>query len=397
MKGSLVNRNGHYAFIIEEKDSVTGKRRRKWIKAGDDYREAVKLMTKTVNDINNGVYVEPSKTTLAEYLGQWITDYAYPNLSPKVAEGYESIINNHLIPVFGNLLLTQLKPNAIQSYITKKLKEGRKDRKSGGLTARTVRHHIVCLHTALQHALKQGSIARNPVDAVIMPRSSRVEMHTMNEADIHIFLEYARSTIYYPLFYTLLFTGLRRSEALALRWQDVNLLLMQISVNRSLHQLKGSKIVYRNPKTEKSRRLVAMTPSNAVVLREHLKARKQYLKSINPKFDTEKDFDQNELVFCHYNGTPWLPNTISHAWEKLAKRTGLQHIRLHDARHTFASIHLKRGTHPKIVQEMLGHSSIQITLDTYSHVAPGLQEAAAKNFDKLVVGKKKKTNSTVRR
>jgi integrase len=109
---------------------------------------------------------------------------------------------------------------------------------------------------------------------------------------------------------------------------------------------------------------VAVTPSNAAVLREHLKARKQYLKSINPKFDSEKDFDQNELIFCHYNATPWLPNTISHAWEKLAKRTGLQHIRLHDARHAFASIHLKRGTHPKIVQEMLGHSSIQITLDT---------------------------------
>jgi integrase len=96
--------------------------------------------------------------------------------------------------------------------------------------------------------------------------------------------------------------------------------------------------------------------------------------------------NEDDLVFCHIDGTPLLPNSVSHAWTKLASRTGLKGIRLHDARHTHASLMLKQGVHPKIVQERLSHASIQITLDTYSHVAPGLQEAAAKRFDDIIHG-----------
>jgi integrase len=144
--------------------------------------------------------------------------------------------------------------------------------------------------------------------------------------------------------------------------------------------------------------LIDITPSNAIVLREHLEARKKFLKSINPEYD-EKKFDQNELVFCAPNGNPYQPDCISHYWSKLTKRTGLQGIRLHDSRHSHASILLKNGTHPKIVQERLGHASIETTLDTYSHVAPGLQAAAASSFDDIIAGKvkRKRAISTIRR
>ncbi len=250
----------------------------------------------------------------------------------------------------------------------------------GGLSARTIRHHIVCLHTALQSAVKMGMLIRNPVDAVSIPRSEYHEMRTMNENDIHVFLELSKATPYYALFYTALFTGMRRSELLALRWQDVDLLLLNISVNRSLHCLKGGQIVFRQPKTERSRRLIALTPSTSKVLNDHHESQNMIRESPGYQKLTE-----NDLVFCQYDGKPFLPNTVSHNWIKLTRKAGVNGIILHYARHTHASLMLKQGIHPKIVQERLGHSSIQVTLDTYSHVAPGLQQAAANKFDDIVL------------
>ena len=170
---------------------------------------------------------------------------------------------------------------------------------------------------------------------------------------------------------------MRRSELLALRWQDIDFLLGQIYVNRSLHVLKGSKVTFKSPKTAKGRRAVALPPSAFLVLAEYRKAREaESVLLDNPISDSD-------LVFSNL-GKPFLPNTVTHAWINLVRRIGLKRIRFHDARHTHASLMLKQGIHPKVVQERLGHSTIAITLDTYSHVAPGLQEAAAKRFDDVV-------------
>jgi integrase len=195
-------------------------------------------------------------------------------------------------------------------------------------------------------------------------------------------LEAAKKTPYYALFYVAIFTGMRRSEILALRWSDIDLLLCQVYVTRTLHHLRGGSIVFRAPKTAKGRRMISLSPSASLVLREHKEKHKldQAMLGISPKDD--------DLVFSDLNGKPLLPNTVTHAWIKLVRRIGLQGIRLHDARHSHASLMLKAGTHPKIVQERLGHSSVTITLDTYSHVTPGLQEAAAARFDELVSPKR---------
>ena len=142
-----------------------------------------------------------------------------------------------------------------------------------------------------------------------------------------------------------------------------------------MHLLRGIKIIFRPPKTAKGRRTIALPPSATLLLREYYKNQK--LERAMLGITLTKD----ELVFSHYDGKPLLPNTVTHAWIKLVRKIGLKPIRLHDARHTHASLMLKQGIHPKIFQERLGHSSIQITLDTYSHVAPGLQQAAAKRFD----------------
>lgn len=234
------------------------------------------------------------------------------------------------------------------------------------------------LHDTLQSAVKWGLLSRNPADAVNPPRYQRSEWHTLSEDDIHTVLEAAKKTPYYVLFYLAIFTGMRRSELLALRWCDIDLLLCQLYVTRTLHHLRDGTTVFRSPKTANGRRMIALSPSAALALREH-KEKQEVERAILGIL-----LKDDELIFSQLDGKPLLPDTVTHAWIKLVRRTGLEGIRLHDARHSHASLMLKQGTHPKIVQERLGHASIQITLDTYSHVAPGLQEAAADRFDKMV-------------
>ena len=147
-----------------------------------------------------------------------------------------------------------------------------------------------------------------------------------------------------------------------------------------------NRISFREPKTAKSGRLIALSPSTVITLREHKAKQAELRQSLG-----YPSLSDNDLVFNHYDGSPLLPNSVTHAWVKLVRRCGLHDIRLHDARHTHASLLLKQGVHPKIVQERLGHGSIQITLVTYSHVAPGLQQAAANKFDDIVLPKQLKT------
>ena len=171
---------------------------------------------------------------------------------------------------------------------------------------------------------------------------------------------------------------------MALRWCDVDLLLCQAYITRTLHHLRTGEIVIRAPKSAKGRRMVSLSPSAALLFQEHRD--KQEAQGVMLGVPLKDD----DLIFSDHEGKPILPDSVTHAWIKLVRRIGLTGVRLHDARHTHASLMLKQGVHPKVVQERLGHASIQITLDTYSHVAPGLQEAAAAGFDKMVLPMREK-------
>lgn len=383
MRGHITKRgkNSYSIAISLGKDPVTGKYKQQWVSVKGTKKDAEKRLGELLHQLDTGTFMKPGKTTLGEYLERWLKDYVVPNLAPKTAEGYEHIIRRHLIPALGGIPLMQLKPENLQRYYAEKLSKGRCDGE-GALSPRTVRHHHVTLHGALESAVKWGLLLRNPADGVSPPRYQRPECHTLSEDDVHTFLEAARQTPYFALFHTALYSGMRRSELLALRWSDIDLLLCQIYVTRTLHHLRDGDIVFRAPKTAKGRRMIALSPSAVSILREHKE--KQKLDRAMLGIPLKDD----DLVFSDLEGRPLLPDTVTHAWIKLVRRIGLKGIRLHDARHSHASLMLKAGTHPKIVQERLGHASIQITLDTYSHVAPGLQEAAAESFDKLLGGRR---------
>lgn len=155
--------------------------------------------------------------------------------------------------------------------------------------------------------------------------------------------------------------------------------MSQVYVSSSLHHLKDGSYIFTEPKSAKSRRTIALSPSAIILLRKYHEQRKLERALLG------KTLTDSELVFSNIEGKPLRPNTVTRAWNITAGQAGVKVIRFHDARHTHTSLMLKQGVHPKIVQERLGHSSIPMTLDTYSHVAPGLQQAAAEGFDKLVV------------
>jgi integrase len=370
MRGHIRKRGkDSYTIVLNlGTDPETGKRRQQWVTVRGTRKDAERRLAELLHRLDTGTFVKPSKTTLADYLQRWLEEYVRPNLSPRGSERYESIARVHLVPSLGAIPLTQLRPEHLQRQYASKL--------SDGLSPRSVRYQHVVLHKALQTAMKWGLVARNVGDGVDVPRARQAEMQTWDEYEVGRFLEAASGGPYYALFHTALFTGMRRSELLALQWRDID--FHQVHVSRSLHQLSGGNYVFAQPKSARSRRTIALSPSSVLVLKDH-RDRQEGVRAVLGVPSKGED-----LVFSTPEGKPLRPNTVSRAWASLAARAGVRVIRLHDARHTHASLMLKQGVHPKIVQERLGHASVQITLDTYSHVAPGLQEAAAESFDKLV-------------
>jgi len=370
MRGHIARRaKASYTVVVNlGADPKTGKRRQQWVTVRGTKKDAERRLSELLNQLDTGTFVKASKATVADYLARWLQDYVRPNLSPRGFERYESIARVHLVPDLGAIALTQLRPEHLQKHYASKL--------SDGLSPRSVRYQHVVLHKALQTAMKWGLVARNVADGVDVPRARQVEMQTWDEYEVARFLEAAAGSRYYALFHTALFTGMRRSELLGLQWRDID--FHQMHVSRSLHQLRDGRYVFAQPKSTRSRRTIALSPSSVLILKDH-RDREEGIRAMLGMLSKGED-----LVFSTPEGKPLRPNTVSRAWTGLASRADVRVIRFHDARHTHASLMLKQGVHPKIVQERLGHASVQITLDTYSHVAPGLQEAAAESFDKLV-------------
>lgn len=371
MRGHIKKRAKHsYSVVIDLGYDEYGKRRRQWVTVKGTKRDAERRLAELLHQLDTGTFMKPGKTTVAEYLERWLQDYARPNLSPRTAEVYSYIIERHVSPVLGRLSLTQLKPEHLQRYYA--------DKQAASLSPQTIRHHHTLLHKALKTATEWGLLLRNPVDAVSPPRVHRAEVQFWTAVEVARFLEVIRDSLYYPVFYLALYTGMRRSELLGLRWSDVDLFLGQLSIDRGLHVVRGGDVIFTQPKSTKSRRTVALSPATVLMLRDHKKEVQQRYNLFGVVL-TDQDF-----VFAHMDGTPLLPNSVSHAWIRLVRIAGVKPISFHGARHTHASLMLKQGIHPKVVQERLGHSTIAITLDTYSHVAPGLQETAARRFDEAL-------------
>jgi len=233
------------------------------------------------------------------------------------------------------------------------------------------------LFQALNYAVRQGLLVRNPAQLVDPPRPKKPKMKNLTPQEAGRLLCVAEDTPYYPIIYTAIKTGLRQAELLGLPWRDLDLDLASLSVTQALYKRKGV-CQFKEPKSEHSRRQLDLAPSLALFLRRYKAGREMERLLLG------KPLREDDLVFGNVDGAPMDPGTLTHNFARIARRADLAGTGFHDLRHTFASLMLLAGIHPKIVSEMLGHSSVAFTLDTYSHVVPGLQEAAAKRLDEML-------------
>jgi integrase len=376
MKGSIRQRSkGSWEVCIDiGRDPATGKRLRHFESIQGTKKDAQRRLHELLHTLEQGAYVRPSRLTVAQFLEEWLRDYARPNTAPRTCERYEEIVRVHLIPALGSFPLLALQPHHIQKYYTQALESGRRDGK-GGLSARTVHHHHRVLFEALRYGVKHEILVRNVTEAVDPPRPKNKKLAVLGAREVQLILDTVKDTPYYVIFFTKAYTGVRRSELCGLRWCDIDLEKSTISVVQTLHQLRGGEYIFRETKSKCGRRQIALSPSLAILLWEYR------LKQEHAQRLLGKTLAHTDLVFSHPNGKPIRPNSITRAFQTIARSVGLEGARLHDLRHAHATILLQQGVHPKIVQERLGHSTVATTLDIYSHVLPGLQEAAAQRFD----------------
>jgi integrase len=376
MRGHLRERSpGHWAIVIDVRDPATGKRRRRWHSFTGTKRQAQAEAARLITEQKAGTAVEPSsRMTVAVFLERWI-EHMQGQVSPRSLERYAELCRKNLAPLLGGLALTKLQPAHISQAYAKALASGRRDG-TGGLSARTVTHMHRVLREALQQAMRWQLIPRNPADVVRSPKVERQQMRVLDTDDTVELIEAARgSTLFMPILLGVR-CGLRRGEVAALRWRNVDLERGQISVVASAEQTDQG-VREKEPKNGKGRTIV-LSVTEIEELRSHRLRQAQGLLALGTRLT-----DDHHVV-TREDGLPLQPRSLTHAFVKFIRRNGLQQIRLHDLRHSHATHMLASGVHPKIAQERLGHSSIGITLDLYSHVLPGMQAEAVSRVDAVL-------------
>jgi len=370
MRGHIRQKSkGSWQIQVYTGEGPDGKPRRHFETVRGRKGDAQRRLTELLASLDKGIYIPPGRLTMAEHLLQWLTGYVKTNCSPRTYESYQSTVERHLIPSLGHIQLKQLNPQAIQNYYGKACEK---------LSSRSVHYHHRLLSQSLKYAVKQGYLGRNPCELVDPPSPRKKPMRTLTPEELEVLLDNATSNQFYPIIYTAVSSGLRQAELLGLRWRDVDPdIMLSISVNRVFHKRRGIS-QFNEPKTSHSRRQVSMTPKLALYLREYKQERKGLFQELG------KEFALDNLVFCNIEGKPVDPSVLSHNFAKIVKRTGLENVRFHDLRHTFASLMLLRGAAPKVISEALGHSSVAFTMDVYSHIIKGMQEEAMALLDEVL-------------
>ena len=343
-------------------------------------REAEEELAKALATISAGTYTQPSKMLLGDFLkGEWLPALE-ATIRPTTFLSYKGHVERHIVPALGRIPLQQLTGAQINAFYAKLLSQSGNDQKRG-ISPSTVRRIHATLHRALRDAVRWNQIPRSPAEAADPPRAARgaeQEMKVWSLEELKAFLAKERESRLYPLWLTLATTGMRRGEVLGLRWKDVDLEARSISICQT-RVMTGYQPLLSTPKTRRGKRLLALDPATIAALGEHRRRQRQ------ERLAAGSSWKDSGLVFTREDGEPYHPERVSKLFARASKWAGLPHIRLHDLRHTYATLALGAGIHPKIVSERLGHANIGITLDCYSHCLPALSEEAACRVAALVV------------
>lgn len=374
MQGHIRKKDSGWQFTVElSKDPITGKRKQKSKGGFKTKKDCQIAMSEMMIEIEKGEYFETSNMTLRDYLLQWSEDYAKVNVAPKTYERYFDIINKYIIPKLGAVEINNLKPLHIQSFYNYCIKDLK-------LSSTTVRQFHAILHKSLNQAVKWQLINVNITDAIDKPRKAKISFNTLNEQQVEILLSRLKGmTLFLPVMLALT-TGMRRGELCGLKWENIDLNDGIIYVKNQLQKINGE-LQDTSLKTDGSKRKIIFLKSTLSILKEYRKIQLEN-KLKNPEY-----YNKN-YVICKSDGQPYDPSYITKNFVRIIHKISIElnipKVRLHDLRHTHATLLLKAGVNPKVVSERLGHSSVSMTLNTYSHVLPEMQQDAANKLEKLL-------------
>lgn len=353
MAGSISKVGTKFRVALDYGKDATGKRIRKYVTATSE-AEAKKLLNEFEYNQQRNLVVATTKMTLREFLVHWVDNYVKYNCEETTAYGYRNILYNHIIPYLGNIELQKLQPVHIQQYYKHLM-----DEKS--LSPNTVHKHHACIRKSLDYGLKQQFVYSNAADAVSLPRKAKYEGKFYRHEELNQLLEKVKEHKLAIPIYLACFLGLRREEIVGLKWKFVDLdnqLLYVTEVRTSA----GSKEIIKAPKTNKSRRTLHITDDLLVVLRNH----KQNQEKFKQLLGTE--YENSGYVYTHDNGKPYRVNSVTEQFKAFLKKHNLPPLRLHDLRHTFASILSHEGVDIFSISQVLGHSDIGTTSKIYTHL-----------------------------
>lgn len=381
--GSMIERTpGHWRLTVDlGRDPRTGKRLRHRVTFVGSKREAAAALRAAMSKRDNGVLGPVEKVTVATWLDSWLERHvAEGHIQGRAHERYAGIINKHLTPALGSLPLQKLRVDHVADLKAAWL-SGDAESVSKPLSGASVHKHLVVLRQALDEAVKAGVIVRNPVDAVSAPSvKPQAERRTLEQDEIRAVLTAATSSRFDVPIRLALATGMRESELLGLPWSDVDLDNGTLEVRRVLSYVEGN-VVFKEPKSDRSRRTIELSPATVAILREHRVRQAERRLKLGPIWR------ENGLVFPSRVGGPWLPRDFYRDYRAVVVASGVsgpETVVFHTWRHTAATQWIKAGVDVFVVSRRLGHSSAAFTMDRYAHLLSGQQSAAASALDYLL-------------
>jgi integrase len=351
-------------------DPVTGKRRIRYVSFKGTKRAAEIELARLIAEHAAGNGVDPTKATVGEFLATWLQDWAKQYVSPLTFQSYDMIVRRYIVPRIGNVPIQKLKPQHLQSLYAALQREGRADGQP--LSARTISHVHKLLSRALGHAQTWATITTNPTTAVSAPPVPHSEVQILSEEQITLLLTATEGHELRPLIALLLGTGVRRAEALALTWKDIDLERGTITIRASLEQLRADQLRRKEPKTRAGRRSVTLSPWLSAELQA------QRIRQQEQRLSLGLGRAPDDLpVFSLWDGSWRTPNSVTAAWARLADELGFPEVTLHALRHTHVSQLIASGADVVTVSRRIGHGNPAVTLSVYSHLFGSSDQTAA--------------------
>ncbi|WMJ22194.1 site-specific integrase [Paludicola sp. MB14-C6] len=355
---------------------------------GKTRTEVAKKLNDVLNKLHAGQYIAPNKITLSEWLTTWLKEYASVTLRPSTYISYEGYIHNHINPIMGGIPLKNLTTDRLQVFYNEKSESGRLDGK-GGLSPKTLRNLHNMLHKALEQACKNNMIASNVSDNTILPKRENKEMRVLSRSEQKTLLQHIDSERLGFAILLDLSTGMRIGELCGLKWNDIDFDRKVLFIRRTLQRVKTSiaelensnapktMILEGNVKTDNSYREVPIQEKIFIKLLEYQK-RQQQEKTL-----ASSAYDDNDYIFATQLGGVIEPSTMRDMYNRLLKQAGISHANFHALRHTFATRAIESGVPIKAVSDILGHATVQLTMDLYCHSSIDLKREAVDKMAEL--------------